>query len=164
MLPTHSTTFHHSSCFLGILLWELFTGEKAYTGIQHNGIIIAVTRTRTLLVCLCQLVLTTGGIRPVLPLHCPAPLANLITDCWRDAYFDRPSFQTIVERLIPLLRDSTSLETPVETGEPEAHLNNLSSPEDLSCSDDIENKDDISKYTVVLMHFASSCYLTICFL
>ena len=145
------------SASLGILLWELFTGEKAYTGIQHNGIIIAVTRTHTLLHIFCRGHSMAGGIRPLLPLHCPAPLANLIADCWRDAYFDRPSFQTIVQRLIPLLRDSTSLELIAEVGEPEAHLNNLSSPEDLSCSDDVDIKNHMSKYTVVQVCFASFC-------
>ena len=30
---------------LGMLLWELLSGRKAYTGAQHDGIIIAVTRT-----------------------------------------------------------------------------------------------------------------------
>lgn len=77
----------------GMLLWELITGEKAYQGTQHNGIIIAVTR----------------GFRPAIPSHCPSDLAALISDCWSDVYTDRPSFETVLLRLNSMVeRRSTS--------------------------------------------------------
>ena len=51
-----------------------------------------------------------GGMRPLVPSHCPQPLALLINDCWNDSYLRRPSFKTILERLSAMIRDCNSLD------------------------------------------------------
>lgn len=82
-------------CSVGILLWELVSGTKAFIGAPHNGIVMAVT----------------GGCRPIVPSYCPISLSRLINDCWQDSYRDRPTFKTISARLREMLQNKTSLLT-----------------------------------------------------
>lgn len=77
---------------LGILLWELISGTKAFNGVPHNSIIMAVT----------------SGCRPLMPSYCPQSLSNLINDCWQDSYSDRPTFKLISTRLREMIRDKNS--------------------------------------------------------
>lgn len=83
---------HPPHPFLGILLWELVSGTKAFNGAPHNGIIMAVT----------------SGCRPLMPSYCPQSLSNLINDCWQDSYSDRPTFKSISARLREMVEDKTS--------------------------------------------------------
>lgn len=90
-----TTPMHQTGCFVGILLWELVSGTKAFNGAPHNGIVMAVT----------------GGCRPIVPSYCPISLSRLINDCWQDSYRDRPTFKTISARLRDMLQNKTSLLT-----------------------------------------------------
>ena len=42
------------------------------------------------------------GERPFLPPACPPVYRNLVYDCWQTNPRLRPSFQNIIERLVPL--------------------------------------------------------------
>eukprot|EP00210_Caulerpa_lentillifera_P007187 g6877.t1 len=83
----------------GILLWELVSGTKAFSGTPHNSIIMAVT----------------SGRRPQLPAFCPQALSRLINDCWQDSHSDRPSFKTVSRRLRDMMKNKRSFLTSPES-------------------------------------------------
>lgn len=74
-------------------MWELVSGTKAFNGVPHNGIIMAVT----------------SGCRPLMPSYSLHSLSSLINDCWQDSYSDRPTFKSISSRLREMVRDKTSV-------------------------------------------------------
>ena len=71
------------------ILWELLTGGTPYTGLTKKAQVV--------------LVVSRHHARPLIPLHCPLALAQLIRRCWHPDPSCRPSaaFASIVlERLL----------------------------------------------------------------
>lgn len=44
--------------------------------------------------------LVTQGLRPTIPSHCPAPLREIIQDCWHDDPEKRPTMENVLDRLL----------------------------------------------------------------
>ncbi len=68
----------------GIVLWELFTRKEPYSGMNKPDIIVGVSQQ---------------ALRPVIPDDCPAPYAQLMSDCWHEDPTKRPSFTEVLHRL-----------------------------------------------------------------
>ncbi|KAG5178782.1 kinase-like domain-containing protein, partial [Tribonema minus] len=68
----------------GIIMWEIYTRNIPYDGMQPVQVVAAVITRRE---------------RPRLPAACPAPLAQLIQQCWQHDPSVRPSFDDVVRRL-----------------------------------------------------------------
>lgn len=64
----------------GILLWELLTGRVPYQEMTPLQAAIGVVQK---------------GLRPTIPPDCPAPLANIMRQCWAKNPKDRPSFESL---------------------------------------------------------------------
>ena len=72
---------------LGVVLWELITGNSPYEGMSNNKVIIEVI---------------LGGKRPEIPSNCPEELKNLMSNCWdkdRDQRPDVADALKILEKL-----------------------------------------------------------------
>lgn len=67
-----------------VVLWELFCQEKPYKGIQVARIPRQVT---------------TGGLRPRIPMHCPPAIRELLPEMWHQEPAKRPHFPEIEKRL-----------------------------------------------------------------
>lgn len=62
---------------------------------------------------LCQRFVLTEGVRPAIPLGCPASVAQLLRNCWDENPDDRPSFDIIVEYLDLHQKDIDALDLPL---------------------------------------------------
>jgi serine/threonine protein kinase len=71
----------------GILLWELFTRRKSLHGFPASGNNVKLLKG------------IIAGDRPAIPEHIPAPLADLIRQCWHADVATRPGFAGIVHTL-----------------------------------------------------------------
>jgi serine/threonine protein kinase len=95
----HLNPYHEPTLSYGIVLWELLTGETPYKGINDMAIAYGVAMNK---------------LNLHIPTTCPEdwrslmegklPTANQVTnppqsDCWRFDCHERPSFQTIIDRL-----------------------------------------------------------------
>jgi Protein tyrosine and serine/threonine kinase len=65
----------------GIILWEIYTRAIPYDGMQPVQVVAAVLGRRE---------------RPRIPSRCPAPLSQLMQQCWAHDPNVRPSFNEIV--------------------------------------------------------------------
>eukprot|EP01133_Synstelium_polycarpum_P012858 gene12858-15100_t len=74
----------------GIVLWELFTGQTPFAGMNEFERINFVIK---------------GG-RPAIPESVPGPVAQLIQQCWDGKPEVRPNFQTILNTLYSLSHPS----------------------------------------------------------
>ncbi|OHT13302.1 TKL family protein kinase [Tritrichomonas foetus] len=68
----------------GIILWEMFTGDIPFNGLNRVEIALAVINQK---------------IRPKIPLNCPKNLARLIKACWDEDPTKRPEFKRIINAL-----------------------------------------------------------------
>lgn len=71
----------------GVLLWELYTRKKPWSGVFENE--------DELVNAVCD-----EGERPEIPADCPKQLAALIKRCWAEEPDDRPSFQEIIDQQV----------------------------------------------------------------
>ena len=72
----------------GIVLWELLTGKVPYQEMTPLQAAVGVVQK---------------GLRPVIPPECPAPLADIMRQCWAKNPRDRPSFEALkVSKHIPI--------------------------------------------------------------
>ncbi|CAD7698469.1 unnamed protein product, partial [Ostreobium quekettii] len=67
----------------GMLLWEMVSGSKAFSGMHRNEVMVA----------------TVEGRRPAIPSHCPTKFASLIQECWQQDNARRPTFKKILSQL-----------------------------------------------------------------
>ena len=72
----------------GIMMWELYTGQRAYSGLGRDAIIDRVYKKQS---------------RPVFPSGVPALYSHLAQSCWETDVLLRPNFRTIIERLNEML-------------------------------------------------------------
>lgn len=72
----------------GIMMWELYTGQRAYGGLGRDAIIDRVYKKRT---------------RPIFPLGVPPMYASLAKGCWDDDPAARPPFGTVLSKLNEML-------------------------------------------------------------
>eukprot|EP00878_Enallax_costatus_P009888 GHUV01010325.1.p1 GENE.GHUV01010325.1~~GHUV01010325.1.p1 ORF type:complete len:322 (+),score=102.52 GHUV01010325.1:98-1063(+) len=81
----------------GITLWELFTGGQAYQGIPRAlvGHKVAVL-----------------GLRPTLPPFTPPDYRELVEQCWHQDPDKRPTFETVLAKLIAMRQALGSARTP----------------------------------------------------
>jgi hypothetical protein len=77
----------------GILMWEMYTGQRAYSGLGRSAIISHVTKQ--------------AG-RPVFPPSTPHPYMDLAVRCWDTNPDRRPGFVEIISRLQALLQEINS--------------------------------------------------------
>lgn len=70
-----------------ILLLEIMIETEPYQGMTDSAITMAIFR----------------GMRPTIPSACPAHLAELIEDCWQENWQRRPTFDSVVFRLIRMI-------------------------------------------------------------
>merc|ERR1712048_32361 len=66
----------------GIILWELWTRQEVYQGLESTQIIALVANE---------------GLRPPVPEDCP--WSDLMVECWAENPQDRPGFDEIVVEL-----------------------------------------------------------------
>jgi hypothetical protein len=71
-------------------MWEMYTGQRAYSGLGRSAIISHVTKQ--------------AG-RPVFPSSTPEPYSSLATRCWDSNPALRPGFPEIITALQQLLQD-----------------------------------------------------------
>lgn len=72
----------------GIMMWELYTGQRVYSGLGRDAIIDRVYKKRS---------------RPTFPQGVPSLYCELAQSCWEDEQAQRPSFSTIVQQLHDML-------------------------------------------------------------
>jgi len=72
----------------GIMMWELYTGQRAYGGLGRDAIIDRVYKKKA---------------RPIFPLGVPPAYAALAKQCWDDDPPQRPTFPTVLLRLSEML-------------------------------------------------------------
>eukprot|EP00891_Asterochloris_glomerata_P004428 jgi/Astpho2/4428/Aster-00044 len=74
---------------LGILIWEMFCGQRSWAGLRHPQIIHAIAVART---------------RPAWPVTAPKALVELSQACWHDDLKSRPTFEAVVITVDELLQ------------------------------------------------------------
>jgi len=67
-----------------IILWEVYTRNIPYNGMAPVQVVALVVNRKE---------------RPRIPPSCPQIMAQLMEQCWRHDFKQRPSFAEIVERL-----------------------------------------------------------------
>lgn len=72
----------------GIMMWELYTGQRAYSGLGRDAIIDRVYKKQS---------------RPIFPSGVPALYSNLARSCWETDPQLRPNFHVILARLQEML-------------------------------------------------------------
>ncbi|KAG2440276.1 hypothetical protein HXX76_004388 [Chlamydomonas incerta] len=101
-LLLHGHISKHCDTFaFGILLFELFSGERAHRGVPRALLPHAVA---------------LRGLRPVLPPHTPPDYRALAERCWQSEPRQRPTFQEILEEL-HRMRHAAESEATVEAAE-----------------------------------------------
>lgn len=83
----------------GVLLWELLTGEVPYREIDALAVAYGVAMNKLTL--------------PI-PSTCPEPFAQLLTECWSPIPHSRPSFSSILRRLVAI-EQSAMFQMPLES-------------------------------------------------
>ncbi|KAM6973581.1 mitogen-activated protein kinase kinase kinase 10 [Aplochiton taeniatus] len=83
----------------GVLLWELLTGEVPYREIDALAVAYGVAMNKLTL--------------PV-PSTCPEPFALLLSECWSPNPHSRPSFTSILKRLLAI-EQSSMFQMPLES-------------------------------------------------
>ncbi|KAJ8377333.1 hypothetical protein AAFF_G00261180 [Aldrovandia affinis] len=84
----------------GVVMWEVMSyGERPYWDMSNQDVIKAIEE----------------GYRLPAPMDCPAGLHQLMLDCWQRDRADRPKFHQIVSVLDKMIRNPSSLKTPVGT-------------------------------------------------
>ncbi|KAM6933462.1 mitogen-activated protein kinase kinase kinase 10 [Xenentodon cancila] len=83
----------------GVLLWELLTGEVPYREIDALAVAYGVAMNKLTL--------------PV-PSTCPEPFAQLLGECWSPNPHSRPSFTSILRRLMAI-EQSAMFQMPLES-------------------------------------------------
>ncbi|XP_011480834.1 mitogen-activated protein kinase kinase kinase 10 isoform X2 [Oryzias latipes] len=83
----------------GVLLWELLTGEVPYREIDALAVAYGVAMNKLTL--------------PI-PSTCPEPFAQLLTECWSPNPHSRPSFSSILRRLLTI-EQSAMFQMPLES-------------------------------------------------
>ncbi|XP_068087282.1 ephrin type-A receptor 7 isoform X5 [Hyperolius riggenbachi] len=84
----------------GIVMWEIMSyGERPYWDMSNQDVIKAIEE----------------GYRLPAPMDCPAGLHQLMLDCWQKERGERPKFEQIVGILDKMIRNPTSLKTPMGT-------------------------------------------------
>lgn len=74
----------------GVVVWEIVTfSESPYQGLSNDEVIKSVMQ----------------GVTMSRPQHCPDKLYYIMQRCWRKLDKERPSFEDIVEYLLPLIED-----------------------------------------------------------
>ena len=73
----------------GILLWELYTGEKPWKGINRAHLAWEVTKAKK---------------RPEFPIEAPREYVDLAVQCWADSAADRPTFETAHRTILDMLK------------------------------------------------------------
>jgi hypothetical protein len=68
----------------GMVLWEMVTGEEAYS--TYSPVQAAVG-------------IAACGLRPEIPRDCPHLLRSLMTRCWDNSPLKRPQFSEIISIL-----------------------------------------------------------------
>ncbi|GLC39687.1 hypothetical protein PLESTM_000926900 [Pleodorina starrii] len=77
----------------GIMMWELYTGQRAYGGLGRDAIIDRVYKKKA---------------RPIFPLGVPQQYAALAKACWDNDPAARPPFTQVLLRLSEMLASFTS--------------------------------------------------------
>eukprot|EP00798_Chlamydomonas_sp_ICE-L_P026077 gene26077-11781_t len=72
----------------GIMMWELYTGQRAYGGLGRDAIIDRVYKKRA---------------RPIFPMGVPPIYATLAKACWDDDPPSRPTFASVLTKLADML-------------------------------------------------------------
>uniref|UniRef100_A0A8C9WG47 Ephrin type-A receptor 7 n=2 Tax=Scleropages formosus TaxID=113540 RepID=A0A8C9WG47_SCLFO len=84
----------------GIVMWEVMSyGERPYWDMSNQDVIKAIEE----------------GYRLPAPMDCPPGLHQLMLDCWQKDRSDRPKFDQIVGILDKMIRNPSTLKTPVGT-------------------------------------------------
>ncbi|KAF7668934.1 hypothetical protein LDENG_00269400 [Lucifuga dentata] len=83
----------------GVLLWELLTGEVPYREIDALAVAYGVAMNKLTL--------------PI-PSTCPEPFAQLLGECWSSNPHSRPSFTSILRRLLAI-EQSAMFQMPLES-------------------------------------------------
>uniref|UniRef100_A0A3Q3G954 mitogen-activated protein kinase kinase kinase n=1 Tax=Labrus bergylta TaxID=56723 RepID=A0A3Q3G954_9LABR len=83
----------------GVLLWELLTGEVPYREIDALAVAYGVAMNKLTL--------------PI-PSTCPEPFAQLLGECWSSNPRSRPSFTSILRRLLAI-EQSAMFQMPLES-------------------------------------------------
>ncbi|XP_044211054.1 mitogen-activated protein kinase kinase kinase 10 [Thunnus albacares] len=83
----------------GVLLWELLTGEVPYREIDALAVAYGVAMNKLTL--------------PI-PSTCPEPFAQLLGECWSPNPHSRPSFTSILRRLLAI-EQSAMFQMPLES-------------------------------------------------
>ncbi|XP_063143188.1 ephrin type-A receptor 7 isoform X4 [Rattus norvegicus] len=84
----------------GIVMWEVMSyGERPYWDMSNQDVIKAIEE----------------GYRLPAPMDCPAGLHQLMLDCWQKERAERPKFEQIVGILDKMIRNPSSLKTPLGT-------------------------------------------------
>lgn len=83
----------------GVLLWELLTGEVPYREIDALAVAYGVAMNKLTL--------------PI-PSTCPEAFAQLLTECWSPIPHSRPSFSSILRRLLAI-EQSAMFQMPLES-------------------------------------------------
>ncbi|XP_036398786.1 ephrin type-A receptor 7-like isoform X1 [Megalops cyprinoides] len=84
----------------GIVMWEVISyGERPYWDMSNQDVIKAIEE----------------GYRLPAPMDCPHGLHQLMLDCWQKDRAERPKFDQIVGVLDKLIRNPSTLKTPVGT-------------------------------------------------
>jgi len=73
----------------GIMMWELYTGQRAYGGLGRDAIIDRVYKKKA---------------RPIFPLGVPPMYASLAKACWDNEPPMRPTFVTVLSKLSEMLQ------------------------------------------------------------
>ncbi|XP_041950543.1 ephrin type-A receptor 7 isoform X3 [Alosa sapidissima] len=84
----------------GIVMWEVMSyGERPYWDMSNQDVIKAIEE----------------GYRLPAPMDCPPGLHQLMLDCWQKDRADRPKFDQIVGILDKMIRNPSTLKTPMGT-------------------------------------------------
>lgn len=97
----------------GVLLWELLTGLRPYATKNHGEIVLAVVNE---------------GLRPAIPEFCPPEFKELLQDCWRHSYQERPGFPEVVDRLKYMLEVEQREHRPMDEGNQNIAMQYSNSP------------------------------------
>ncbi|GIL90455.1 hypothetical protein Vretifemale_18101, partial [Volvox reticuliferus] len=74
----------------GVLMWELSTGSRPYSGLTAGEVVQRVV---------------VQGFRPAFPGGTPGEWRELAAQCWAQAPEERPEFEEVEQRLLTLLRE-----------------------------------------------------------
>lgn len=73
----------------GILLWELYTGDRPWKGINNAHLAWEVTM---------------GKRRPEFPAEAPREFVDLAVHCWADKASERPTFEQVHRSILGMIR------------------------------------------------------------